>query len=61
MDWLQKLFTDTDGIGHIVMIYAIVIAVGIFLGRMKIGGKKNGIALGVTFVLFAVEQMMKKY
>ena len=53
MDWLQKLFTDTDGIGHIVMIYAIVIAVGIFLGRMKIGGKKNGIALGVTFVLFA--------
>jgi len=53
MDWLQKLFTDTDGIGHIVMLYAIVIAVGIFLGRMKIGGKKNGISLGVTFVLFA--------
>ncbi|MBQ0050425.1 MAG: putative transporter [Bacteroidales bacterium] len=53
MDWLQKLFTDTDGIGHIVMLYAIVIAVGIFLGRMKIGGKKNGVSLGVTFVLFA--------
>lgn len=53
MDWLQKLFTDTDGIGHIVLLYALVIAVGIFLGRMKIGGKKNGVSLGVTFVLFA--------
>lgn len=53
MNWLQKLFTDTDGVGHIVLLYALVIAVGIFLGRMKIGGKKNGISLGVTFVLFA--------
>ena len=52
-NWLIKLFTDTDGVGHIVLLYAIVIAVGIFLGRLKIGGKKNGIALGVTFVLFA--------
>ncbi|MBQ0020004.1 MAG: putative transporter [Bacteroidales bacterium] len=53
MNWLQKLFTDTDGVGHIVLLYALVIAVGIFLGSMKIGGKKNGISLGVTFVLFA--------
>lgn len=34
------------------MLYAFVIAAGIALGRVKIGGKKNGIALGVTFVLF---------
>ena len=53
MNWLQKLFTETDGIGHIVLLYALVIAVGVFLGRLKIGGKKNGISLGVTFVLFA--------
>lgn len=53
MNWLQKLFTETDGVGHIVLLYSIVIAVGVFLGRMKIGGKKNGISLGVTFVLFA--------
>lgn len=53
MDWLQNLFTATDSVGHIVLLYAIVISVGICLGRMKIGGKKNGIALGVTFVLFA--------
>lgn len=51
-NFLVKLFTDTAGVGHIVMIYALVIAVGIYLGRLKIGGK-NGIALGVTFVLFA--------
>lgn len=53
MDWLVKLFTDNDGVGHIVLLYSIVIAIGIFLGRLKIGSKKNGIALGVTFVLFA--------
>ena len=53
MNWFEKLFVDTDSIGHIVLIYSLVIAVGVFLGRMKIGGKKNGISLGVTFVLFA--------
>ena len=53
MEWIVKLFTDTGGVGHIVLLYSIVIAVGIFLGRLKIGSRKNGIALGVTFVLFA--------
>ena len=52
MDWFVSLLTNTSGVGHIVMLYAFVIAVGIALGRVKIGGKKNGIALGVTFVLF---------
>ena len=52
MDWFLSLLTNTSGVGHIVMLYAFVIAVGIALGRVKIGGKKNGIALGVTFVLF---------
>ncbi len=49
MDWLQSLFASTDSIAHIVMLYALVISVGIGLGRLKIGG----ISLGVTFVLFA--------
>ena len=48
MDWFVSLLTNTSGVGHIVMLYAFVIAVGIALGRVKIGGKKNGIALGVT-------------
>ena len=41
MNWFEKLFVDTDSIGHIVLIYSLVIAVGVFLGRMKIGGKKQ--------------------
>ena len=52
MEWFLSLLTNTSGVGHIVMLYAFVIAAGIALGRVKIGGKKNGIALGVTFVLF---------
>ena len=49
MDWLIELFTATDSVAHIVLLYAIVIAVGVYLGKIKIGG----ISLGVTFVLFA--------
>jgi putative transport protein len=36
-------------VAHIALLYASVIAVGVFLGKIKIGG----ISLGVTFVLFA--------
>lgn len=49
MDWLINLFTTTDSVAHIVLLYAIVIAVGVYLGNIKIGG----ISIGVTFVLFA--------
>lgn len=49
MDWLINLFTTTDSVAHIVLLYAIVIVVGVYLGKIKIGG----ISIGVTFVLFA--------
>lgn len=49
MDWIINLFTNTESIAHIALLYAIVIAVGILLGKIKIGG----ISLGVTWVLFA--------
>lgn len=49
MDWIIDLFTRTDSIAHIAFLYAIVIAVGVYMGKIKFGG----IALGVTFVLFA--------
>lgn len=49
MDWLINLFTATDSVAHIAILYAMVIAVGVLLGKVKFGG----IALGVTFVLFA--------
>lgn len=49
MDWLINLFTNTESVTHIAILYAIVIAVGVLLGKIKVGG----ISLGVTFVLFA--------
>ena len=48
MDWLINLFTTTDSVAHIVLLYSIVIATGVLLGKIKVGG----ISLGVTFVLF---------
>ena len=47
--WLKDLFTTTDSVAHITLLYAVVIAVGVYLGKIKIGG----VSLGVTFVLFA--------
>ncbi len=47
--WLKELFVNTDSVAHIALLYAIVIAVGVFLGKIKV----FGISLGVTFVLFA--------
>ena len=48
MDWLIDLFTTQDSVAHISLLYSLVIAIGILLGKIKIGG----ISLGVTFVLF---------
>lgn len=48
MDWLVNLWTDTNSIAHILMVYALVISVGMLLGQIKI----FGISLGVTFILF---------
>ncbi len=48
MDWLVNLFTTTNSVAHIALLYAVVIAAGVYLGKIKIGG----ISLGVTFVLF---------
>lgn len=47
--WLTNLFTSNDSVAHIALLYAIVISVGIYLGKIKV----MGISLGVTFVLFA--------
>ncbi len=47
MDWLVSLFTE-HSIAHDVLVYALVIALGVLLGKIKF----LGISLGVTFVLF---------
>ena len=48
MDWLRALFTDTNAVAHIILVYALVVALGTLLGRIKVAG----VSLGVTFVLF---------
>lgn len=48
MDWFIKLFTTDDSVAHIVLLYSLVISLGVYLGKIKVGG----ISLGVTFILF---------
>lgn len=47
MNWFYQLFT-VESIPQTVIIYGVVIALGIWLGRLKIAG----ISLGVTWILF---------
>ncbi len=47
MDWLVELITGT-GIAHAIMVLALVISIGLLLGKIKI----FGISLGTTWILF---------
>ena len=47
MDWLYNLFLG-NGIAHAVLTLALVITLGILLGKIKIGG----VSLGITWILF---------
>ena len=47
MDWLYDLFFGA-GIAHTMAVFAVVIAVGILLGKIKVWG----VSLGITWVLF---------
>ena len=48
MDWISDLlFKET--VAHTIFLYCVVIALGVFLGKLKI----FGVSLGITFVLFA--------
>ena len=56
MEWFHNLFFGNSsfwggGVAHSVLILALVIALGIALGKLKIGG----IRLGVTVDLFSSE------
>lgn len=48
MEWINTLLWDSSNIAHIILLYAIVIAAGVLLGKIKI----FGVSFGVTFVLF---------
>lgn len=47
MDWLRELVMGS-GVAHAIFIYALVIALGVILGKQKV----FGVSLGSTFVLF---------
>jgi len=47
MDWVNELLWKQT-VPHTILIYCIVIALGVALGKIKI----FGISLGITFVLF---------
>ena len=51
MEWFIKLLQNPENAAHLVILYSLVISLGVRLGRWRIGGK-NGIAFGVTWVLF---------
>lgn len=49
MDWIQNLlFPGNTGLASTLVLYSFVIALGVYLGKLKMGG----VSLGVTFVLF---------
>lgn len=49
MDWLTHLiFPGNTSVASTLVVYSIVIAAGIFIGKVRIAG----VSLGVTFVLF---------
>lgn len=47
MDWVYNLLFGS-GIGHSILLIAVVIFIGILLGKVKIAG----ISLGITWILF---------
>lgn len=49
MEWFVSLFTNTQSVAHIILLLALVIAVGYKLGKIKFGP----VSLGSTFILFA--------
>lgn len=47
MSWISNLFVGS-GVGHSILLLALVIGVGLIMGKLKI----KGISLGVTWILF---------
>ena len=48
MDWFFNLMTNHESVAYTVIIYSIVIAAGVALGKVRIGG----ISFGIACVLF---------
>lgn len=48
MEWLKELIWGSS-VAHTVLVYSLVVAIGVALGKIKV----FGVSLGITFVLFA--------
>ena len=48
MEWIHTLFFGS-GIGHSILLVAIVIFIGIYLGKVKIAGVSLGFCSSVLF------------
>lgn len=48
MEWLNSLLYDTDSVAHTLLLYSFVIALGVYLGKVKV----FGVSLGVACILF---------
>ena len=49
MEWLWNLMADHESVAYTVIVYSVVIAVGVALGKVKF----FGISFGIAWVLFA--------
>ena len=48
MEWINDLLFK-ESVAHAILIYCVIVALGVFLGKLKI----FGVSLGIAFVLFA--------
>ena len=48
MSWFESLCSNYLSTANTILLYAIIISIGVFLGKFKI----RGISLGITWVLF---------
>jgi len=48
MEWLKELLWN-ESVAHTILVYSVVIAIGVALGKLKV----YRISLGITFILFA--------
>lgn len=47
MEWINDLMFGS-GVAHAIFVFALVISIGILLGKIKI----FGVSLGITWILF---------
>ncbi|HRH49824.1 MAG TPA: hypothetical protein PLP23_13805 [Panacibacter sp.] len=57
MSWFSQLFQDHSSAVYVILIYAIVIAAGVALGKLAY----KGVSFGIAFVFFLRTVSSKGY